>query len=102
MYMQARRKTTTVLRAAAFHVIRRSLYWCLMRLFVFLSAFFYVSTARAQAPVQVCPSASTFNPCDLVFEVPAGQNPQNAQLDAEFRSPTYVTYKMPAFWDGSS
>jgi len=57
----------------------------------------------AQAPCQGTPS---YTPCEFVFEL----NPQEAavhpnpyasvELHAEFRSPHFHTYKMPAFWDG--
>ena len=62
-----------------------------MRLFLICGLFLSLATARAQT----CPGSSTFNPCELTFDAPRA-----VTLDAEFRSPTYTTYKMPAFWNG--
>jgi hypothetical protein len=57
----------------------------------------------AQAP---CNNTPAFTPCEFVFDL----NPQEAaahpnpfadvDLSAEFRSPRFHTFKLPAFWDG--
>lgn len=57
----------------------------------------------AQSP---CPATPAYSPCELVFEIPAGEaaahpNPYvSVQLQAEFRSPRHRTFLMPAYWDG--
>ncbi len=53
-----------------------------------------------------CNGTPAYSPCEFLFEL----NPQEAaahpnpyegvELHAEFRSPRFRTYKMPAFWDG--
>jgi hypothetical protein len=54
----------------------------------------------------VCPPAPAYSPCDIVFELSeeearAHPNPYlSVELQAEFRSPRYRTFLMPAFWDG--
>jgi hypothetical protein len=59
--------------------------------------------AFAQTP---CEGTPAYSPCELVFDLSpadlsAHPNPySNVQLQAEFRSPHYHTYLMPAFWDG--
>jgi hypothetical protein len=59
--------------------------------------------ALAQTP---CPATPTYSPCDLVFELTeqeaaAHPNPYlTVQLEAEFRSPRFRTYRLPGFWDG--
>jgi hypothetical protein len=57
----------------------------------------------AQAP---CNNTPAFTPCEFTFDL----NPQEAaahpnpyvdvELSAEFRSPHFHTFKLPAFWDG--
>jgi hypothetical protein len=57
----------------------------------------------AQSP---CEGTPAYSPCELVFELSAADlaahvNPYaSAELHAEFRSPQFKTYLMPAFWDG--
>lgn len=62
-------------------------------------------------PVQVsaqepCSGTPAYSPCELVFELSeadaaAHPNPyRTVRLHAEFRSPRFRTYLMPAFWDG--
>jgi Domain of unknown function (DUF5060)/Protein of unknown function (DUF4038) len=57
----------------------------------------------AQAP---CNGTPAYTPCDFVFELnpreaAAHPNPYlTVELHAEFRSPQFHTYEMPAFWDG--
>ena len=58
----------------------------------------------AQAP---CEGTPAYTPCEFVFELSAADlaahpNPYaTVQLQAEFRSPHFKTFLMPAFWDGS-
>jgi hypothetical protein len=57
----------------------------------------------AQSP---CSGTPAYTPCDFTFELNAQEaaahpNPYaSVELHAEFRSPRFHTYKMPAFWDG--
>ncbi len=54
----------------------------------------------------VCAPTPVYSPCDIVFELSEDEakvhpNPYlSVELQAEFRSPRYRTYLMPAFWDG--
>jgi hypothetical protein len=58
----------------------------------------------AQTP---CDGTPAYAPCDMSFELSAADlaahaNPYiSVQFQAEFRSPHFKTYKMPAFWDGA-
>ena len=47
-----------------------------------------------------CPATPAWSPCDLVFDLESGENSQQIQLRAEFRSPRHRTYLMPAFREG--
>ncbi|HEX4593461.1 MAG TPA: DUF5060 domain-containing protein, partial [Bryobacteraceae bacterium] len=53
-----------------------------------------------------CDGTPAYSPCEIVFDLSAPDlaahpNPYvSAQLRAEFRSPHFKTYLMPAFWDG--
>ena len=53
-----------------------------------------------------CDNTPAYSPCELAFELSAADlaahpNPYvSVQLHAEFRSPQFRTYLMPAFWDG--
>src|SRR5215471_497723 len=62
---------------------------------------FGVSAGFAQSP---CANTPAYSTCDLVFELPAGQNDpyKTVELKAEFRSPRHRTFAMPAFWDGGN
>lgn len=57
----------------------------------------------AQTP---CSSSVRYSPCELTFDLSAQERQQHpnpyrtVNMWAEFRSPDYKTYKMPAFWDG--
>ena len=57
----------------------------------------------AQAP---CEGTAAYTPCEFVFELSQGDlaahpNPyESVKLEGEFRSPSFKTYLMPAFWDG--
>jgi len=59
----------------------------------------------AQTP---CEGTPAYTPCEFVFELSpadlaAHTNPYvSVKLEAEFRSPHFKTYLMPAFWDGGS
>ena len=54
-----------------------------------------------------CEGTPAYSPCEIVFELSTGDvaahpNPYaTAQLHAEFRSPHFKTYLLPAFWDGA-
>jgi hypothetical protein len=60
-------------------------------------------TAIAQT---VCQPTPSYTPCEVVFELSSEEaaahpNPYlTVQLEAEFRSPHYHTFRMPGFWDG--
>ncbi len=62
-----------------------------------------VLTAAAQTP---CAPVPAYSPCDITFELTAQEaaphpNPYlTVQIEAEFRSPRFRTFRMPAFWDG--
>jgi len=62
-----------------------------------------VGPSAAQTP---CEGTPAYSPCELVFELSASDaaahpNPYaSVELRAEFRSPQFKTYLMPAFWDG--
>ena len=62
-----------------------------------------VGPLRAQAP---CEGTPAYSPCEFSFELStadlaAHPNPYSGvDLHAEFRSPHFHTYLMPAFWDG--
>jgi hypothetical protein len=47
-----------------------------------------------------CPATPAWSPCDLIFDLEAGEKPEAVQLRAEFRSPHHRTYLMYAFPDG--
>ena len=57
----------------------------------------------AQSP---CANTPAFSPCEMPFDLnpqesAAHPNPYaDVQLSAEFRSPHFHTFKLPAFWDG--
>jgi hypothetical protein len=68
------------------------------------AAFLFVAVpVLGQTP---CEGTPAYSPCELPFELSAANlaahpNPYaTAQLHAEFRSPHFKTYLMPAFWDG--
>jgi hypothetical protein len=62
--------------------------------------------AAAGAAQTVCQPTPAFSPCEIVFELndaEAAAHPDpylTVELEAEFRSPRFRTYRMPAFWDG--
>jgi hypothetical protein len=61
------------------------------------------TAAFAQTP---CEGTPAYSPCEMAFELEAGDltahpNPYaTVILRVEFRSPSFRTYAMPAFWDG--
>jgi len=71
--------------------------------FAFLASVSCVVPVCAQAP---CESTPAYSPCDISFELSvadlsAHPNPyKDVDLHAEFRSPHFRTYLMPAYWDG--
>lgn len=66
---------------------------------------FYGLAAFAQKP---CSEAAIYMPCEIGLEIPAEARAQHAHpylsidLWAEFRSPEYKTYRVPAFWAGAA
>jgi len=47
-----------------------------------------------------CPSTPIWTVCDLIFDLTPQENPERAELRAEFRSPRHRTYLLHAFRDG--
>jgi hypothetical protein len=72
-----------------------------MRALLVLSALAWPAIAQT-----VCQPTPTYTPCEVVFELSgeeaaAHPNPYlTVQLEAEFRSPRYRTFRMPGYWDG--
>jgi hypothetical protein len=56
----------------------------------------------------VCQPTPTYSPCEIAFELSAAEmtahpHPyRTVNLEAEFRSPRFRTFRMPAFWDGGN
>lgn len=73
------------------------LYTGLMRML--LTATLVLSSAPAFA-VKPCTNATTYSPCDIVLQVKSAAPYQQLKIAAQFRSPEYKTYLVPAFWDG--
>ncbi|HLH41672.1 MAG TPA: DUF5060 domain-containing protein [Bryobacteraceae bacterium] len=67
---------------------------------------FFVLLILLVAPVlfaqQNCASTPAWSPCDMAFELAAGENPESVELRAEFRSPHRRTYRLIAFHDSES
>lgn len=67
------------------------------------AALVFALRAGAQSP---CGNSPVYTPCDIAFELDAAAAAQHpnphltVDLWAEFRSPEYKTYLVPAFWDG--
>jgi hypothetical protein len=57
-----------------------------------------LSTARSQ---QGCTSVAEWSSCDLVFELTPQDNPSQASLRGEFKSPRHRTYLLTAFREGN-
>ncbi len=62
-------------------------------------AAFLLFTASAWAQ-SACPGARAWFPCEVTFDLDAGEDPARVELRAEFRSPHHRTYMMNAFRDG--
>ena len=52
------------------------------------------------AQIPTCPGTPMWSTCDLAFDLEANENPAQATLQAEFRSPRHKTYLLHAFQDG--
>lgn len=71
---------------------------------LFSSLFLLAGTAWAQLPE--CPPTSAHSPCDISIELTEAEmqahpNPYwTVNIHAEFRSPEFKTYLLPAYWDG--
>jgi len=56
----------------------------------------------------VCQPTPAYSPCEITFELSAAEmtahpHPyRTVDLEAEFRSPRFHTFRMPAFWDGGN
>ena len=63
----------------------------------------FAARLTAQTP---CEGTPAYSPCEFVFELQGAEasvhpNPYGTvELHAEFRSPHFHTYLVPAFWDG--
>jgi Domain of unknown function (DUF5060) len=68
---------------------------------VLLLLWLLLSSLLAQtAPAQTgCPATPAWSVCDLTFELTPQENPAQAELRAEFRSPRHKTYLLRAFLD---
>ncbi|MGO9094539.1 MAG: DUF5060 domain-containing protein [Bryobacteraceae bacterium] len=72
-----------------------------MRALLVLSALAWPAMAQT-----VCQPTPTYTPCEVIFELSSEEaaahpNPYlTVQLEAEFRSPRYRTFRMPGYWDG--
>lgn len=70
----------------------------------FLLAVFCTPVRGVALPA--CDSTPTYSPCEIEFqlneqEAAAHPNPYlTVELQVEFRSPKFRTFRMPAFWDG--
>src|ERR1017187_7878561 len=57
---------------------------------------------------KVCQPTPAYSPCEITFELSAAEmaahpHPyRTVDLEAEFRSPRFRTFRMPAFWDGGN
>ena len=68
------------------------------KIFIFLFA--YAATlAQPASPPAGCSTARAWEACDLTFELAPQENPEHAELRAEFRSPRFKTYLLRAFLD---
>ena len=65
-----------------------------------------LACATLRLAAQPCANIPTYSPCDMPFELndnEAAAHPHpyvSVVLHAEFRSPHFKTFLMPAFWDG--
>ncbi len=76
-----------------------------MHLRIALLASLWALAARGQT---VCQPTPAYSPCEIVYELSAAEmaaHPvpyRSVDLEAEFRSPRYRTFRVPAFWDGGN
>jgi len=63
-------------------------------IFLFVSAAVWAQPASQPAG---CAAARAWSACDLAFELAPQENPERAELRAEFRSPRFKTYLLRAF-----
>lgn len=74
----------------------------------FRIAWFLLAAALLSRGQTACPPTPAYSPCDIAFELSAEEmaahpNPYaTVELAAEFRSPRFHTFSMPAFWDGGN
>jgi hypothetical protein len=74
----------------------------------FRTALLVPLSALALHAQTVCQPTPAYSPCDITFELSAAEmaahpDPYRAvELEAEFRSPRFHTFRMPAFWDGGN
>ncbi len=67
---------------------------------VFFFPLFSIVVACGQ---NACDGTPAYKPCELTFEVPSDKNPYTSvELEAEFKSPKFKTFLMPAFWAGGN
>jgi len=59
-----------------------------------------VASAQPVSQPAGCAMARAWSACDLEFELAPQENPDRAELRAEFRSPRFKTYLVRAFLDG--
>ena len=65
-------------------------------IFLFASG---VTLAQSASQPMGCATARAWSACDLTFELAPQENPERAELRAEFRSPRFKTYLLRAFLD---
>src|SRR5438132_6757370 len=58
---------------------------------------FWLAVAAPLLAQSTCPPTPAWSPCDVVFDLEPAENPAQAELHAEFRSPRHRTYLMHAF-----
>ena len=63
----------------------------------FVFALILIASAAAQT---TCEGIAAWSPCEFAFDVPAGAY-SSFEVQAEFRSPRFKTFLMPAFWTGN-
>jgi hypothetical protein len=66
----------------------------------------FAASAFSAIAQTVCQPTPAYSPCEITFELSAGESAANPNpyltvvLDAEFRSPRFRTFRVPAFFDG--
>jgi Domain of unknown function (DUF5060) len=71
----------------------------MLAILIFLFASGLALAQPASQPMD-CATARAWSACDLTFELAPRENPEHAELRAEFRSPRFKTYLLRAFLDG--